>query len=193
MTQNRLKCWTRKDKDLLMADKVANSDEKSVDGFDDYPSYDEPAEKSAGQEKVEKLKRGFFYFNDHDLDGYTDSGDLIRNWIGRQREGTQAGTNYWFGACNRLHFNLGHQKVSQLHIQGGGTLMDAGGRIDYWVRCNLGLSESAQFRAWPFSAAQTNAQRNVTATVEFLFQLERSIQHSRTSATGSASGNGGRP
>ena len=92
MTQNRLKCWTRKDKDLLMADKVANSDEKPVDAFDGCPSYEEPAEKSASQEIVEKLKRGFFYFNDHDLDGYTDSGDLGTGLYGKERERRQGQT-----------------------------------------------------------------------------------------------------
>jgi len=117
-----------KGKDLLMADKAANSDEKSVDPFDSRPSYDEPAEK---------LNRAFFYFNDRDLDGSIDSGDLIGNWIGRQREGAQVGTNYWFGACNHLKFKFRRQKVSQQHLQGGGALMDTGGRGHYCVRSNL--------------------------------------------------------
>src|SRR6266853_209007 len=150
-----------KGKDFLMADKIANSDEKPVDAFDSCPSYDEPAEKSAGQEIMEELNRSFFYFNDRNLDGYTDNGDLIGNWIGRQGHGAQAGTNYWFGARDRLQFNFRHQKVSQQHFHGGGMMMDAGARIDYWVRCNLGLSESAQFRAWQYSVTQTNVQTNV--------------------------------
>src|SRR6266404_9512675 len=120
-----------KGRDHLTADKVANSDEKPVDAFDSCPSYEEPAEKSAGQERVEELNRGFFYFNDRNLEGYTDSGDLIGNWIGRQREGAQVGTNYWFGACNHLKFKFRRQKLSRQHIQGGGTLMDAGGRGHY--------------------------------------------------------------
>src|SRR6267143_2669661 len=108
--------------DLLMADKVAKSVETSVEAFDSCPSYDEPAEKSAGQERVEELNRGFFYFNDRNLDGYTDNGDLIGNWIGRQGQGAQAGTYYWFGARDRLQFNFRHQKVSQQHFQGGGMM-----------------------------------------------------------------------
>ena len=99
-----------KGKDFLMADKIANSDEKPVDAFDSCPSFDEPAEK---------LNRAFFYFNDRDLDGSTDSGDLIGNWIGRQREGAQVGTNYWLGACSHLKFKFRRQKVIQQHIQGG--------------------------------------------------------------------------
>jgi hypothetical protein len=182
-----------KGNDLLMADKVANSDEKLVDALRCGRNYYEPVEKSAGQERVEELNRGFFHFNDHDLDGYTDNGGLIGTWIERQGRGSQAGPNHWYRARKRLNCKFRHQMVSQQHIQAGGRLKYASARIDYWMRCNLGLSESAQYRAWPFSVTQTNALRNVTATVEILSQLERSIQHSRTSATGSASGNGGRP
>jgi capsule assembly protein Wzi len=178
-----------KGRDLLTADKVANSDEKSVDALRCGRGYYEPAEKSAGQERVKELNRGFFHFNDRYLNGCTDNGDLIGNWIERQREGGQVGTNYWYRSRKSLSFKFRHQKVSRQYIQTGGTLTYAGVRIDYWVRCNLGLSESAQYRTWPFSVTQTN----VTAAVEFRFQLERSIQHSRTSATGSASGNGGQP
>ena len=174
-------------------DKAANSDEKSADAFDSCPSYDKPAAESAGQEREEKPNCGFFYFNDRDLDGNTDRGDLTGNWIGRQEQGEQAGTNYWYRARKRLNFKIWHQKANRQYIQTGGTLKFAGSRIDYCVRCNLDLSESGQYRTWSFSVTQTNAQRNVTATGLFRFQLERSIQHSRTSATGSASGNGGRP
>jgi hypothetical protein len=182
-----------KGKDLLMADKVANSDEKSVDAFDGRPSYDEPAEKSAGQERVEELNRGFFYFNDHDVDGYTDSGDLIGNWIVRQQEGGQVGTNYWFGTCNHLQFKFQRQKLSRRHLHGGRTLMDAGGRGHNRVHSNLGLLASVQYGRWLFPAIQPNTQRNVTVMVEILIFQEKLFQRSSAKATRSASGNGGRP
>ena len=182
-----------KGKDLLMGDKVANSDEKSVDAFDGRPSYDEPAEKSAGQERVEELNRGFFYFNDHDVDGYTDSGDLIGNWIVRQQERGQVGTNYWFGTCNHLQFKFQRQKLSRRHLHGGRTVMDAGGRGHYRVRSDLGLLASVQNGRWLFLRIQPNAQRNVTAMVEILIFQEKLFQRCSAKATRSASGNGGRP
>jgi len=81
-----------KGRDLLMADKVTKSDEKSVETLDSYPSYEEPAEKRAGQESVEELNRGILYFNDRFPDGYDDNGDLIWICLCPQREETQAGT-----------------------------------------------------------------------------------------------------
>src|SRR6266446_10839603 len=111
MTQKELS--GSKGRDHLTADKVANSDEKPVDAFDSCPSYEEPAEKSAGQERVEELNRGFFYSNDRYPNGYTGNGDLIGSWIGQQREGARVGTNFGFDACNHLQFKFRRQKVSQ--------------------------------------------------------------------------------
>jgi len=64
-----------KGRDLLMADKVTKSDEKSVETLDSYPSYEEPAGKTAGQKSLEELNRGILYFNDRIPDGYDDNGD----------------------------------------------------------------------------------------------------------------------
>jgi hypothetical protein len=178
--------------DLLMADKVAKSDEKSVEALDSWPSYDGPSEKSAGQESVEELNHGFFHFSDRYPNGYTDNRDLIGTWIERRGRVAQTGTNHWFGAHKRFNFKFRHQKVSRQYIQTGGTLTYAGARSAHWVRFNLGLSTPMQYGRWLFPVSQTNAQRNVPARVEMLFHLERPFQRSSMNATGSASGNGGR-
>lgn len=139
------------------------------------------------------VDHGFYYSNGTWRNGYTNNGYLIGSWIGRQGQGAQAWTNYWFGARNRLQFNFRHEKVSQQLMPGGGTLTDVGARGDYWVRSNLSLSASVQYERWLFPVIQPNAEKNVTATAEILFQPEKLFRRSSTSAAGSASGDGGRP
>jgi Capsule assembly protein Wzi len=56
------------------------------------------------------LSRGFYYFNLRFKEGYTNDGNLLGSWIGREGQGGQAWTNYWFGARNRLQLNFRHQK-----------------------------------------------------------------------------------
>jgi capsule assembly protein Wzi len=136
---------------------------------------------------------GFFYFNSTWKGGYTNRGYLIGSWIGREGQGAQAWTNYWFNARNRLQFNFRHQKVSQEFIPGGGSLTDAGVRGDYWLRPNLGLSVSVQYERWLFPVIQSNPSTNVSATVEILFQPQKLFQRSATNAANSASTTGGRP
>jgi len=136
---------------------------------------------------------GSFYENATWRNGYTTNGDLIGSWVGRGGQGAQAWSNYWFSARDRLQFNFRHQKVSQEFIPGGGTLTDIGVRGDYWVRSNLGLSASVQHERWLFPEIQPNVSRNVTATVQILFEPHKLFQHSAAGAPGATPRTGDRP
>jgi Capsule assembly protein Wzi/PAP2 superfamily len=137
-----------------------------------------------------QLGDGFYYFNYTWRSGYTNNGDLIGSWIGRESQGAQAWTNYWFNARNRLQFNYRHQKVSQGFVPGGGTVTDVGVRGDYWFRPSFGVSASVQYERWAFPIIQPGQQTNVSAMVEFLFQPQKLFR--QTSANADL-GVGGRP
>jgi hypothetical protein len=136
---------------------------------------------------------GVFYFNETWRSGYTNAGNIIGSWIGRDSQGAEAWTNYWFNARNRLQFNFRHQKISQQFLPGGGSLTDAGVRGDYWLRSNLSFSASVQYERWLIPVIQPNESKNVSATVEILFQPQKLFRHSGLPATGSDSQDGGRP
>jgi membrane-associated phospholipid phosphatase len=119
------------------------------------------------------IGHGFYYFNGTWRSGYTNNGNLLGSWIGREGQGAQAWTNYWFNSRNRLQLNFRHQKVSQEFITGGGTLTDVGIHADYWVHSNLGLSASVQYERWLFPMIQPGAQRNVAASLEIRFQPQK--------------------
>jgi Capsule assembly protein Wzi/PAP2 superfamily len=135
---------------------------------------------------------GFFYRNGTWRSGYTNDGNIMGSWIGRDGQGAQAWTNYWFSARTRLQFNFRHEKVSQEFLPGGGSLTDAGVRGDYWVRSNLGISTSVQYERWLFPVIQPNSQRNVTASVEVLFQPQKLFQRSASNSGATSAENGGR-
>ena len=123
------------------------------------------------------LSHGFFYWNTRYLNGYTNQGQLLASWIGRQGQGAQGWANYWFSSRNRLQLTYRHQKVSQQFIPQGGTLTDVGVRSDYWLRKNLGFSAWVQYERWLFPVIQPNSSRNVTAGVEVQFQPQKLFQH----------------
>jgi capsule assembly protein Wzi/PAP2 superfamily protein len=139
------------------------------------------------------IGHGFYYFNNTWRSGKTNNGNLFVSWIGRQAQGAQAWTNYWFTPRNRLQFNFRHQKVSQEFLPGGGTLTDAGVRADYWVRSNVSVSTSLQYERWLFPTIQLGAQRNVAASVEILFQPEKLFHRSGANEAATISQDGGRP
>lgn len=126
------------------------------------------------------LSRGFFYFNFRFKEGYTNNGQFLASWIGREGQGAQAWANYWLGARNRVQVNFRHQKVSQQFVPGGGTLIDIGVRGEYWPSPSIGLTTSVQYERWLFPIIQPGPQRDVSASVGIQFQPLR-IFHSAAS------------
>ena len=115
-------------------------------------------------------QHGFFYINDRFKSGYTNDGNLIGSWIGRQGQGADAWATYSFTPKNKVQFNFRHQKVSKAFIPDGGTLTDFGVTGDYSLHSGLGLSAWVQYERWLFPVIQPNPSKNVTAAIEFSFE-----------------------
>ena len=115
-------------------------------------------------------QHGFFYINDRFKSGYTNDGNLIGSWIGRQGQGADAWATYSFTPKNKVQFNFRHQKVSKAFIPDGGTLTDFGVTGDYSLHSGLGLSAWVQYERWLFPVIQPNPSKNVTAAIQFSFE-----------------------
>jgi len=126
------------------------------------------------------VQHGFFYSNDRFRSGYTNDGNLIGSWIGRQGQGAEAWANYWLSPKSKMQFNFRHQKVSQQFIPGGGSLSDYGVSADYWLHSNLNLSAWVQHERWFFPAIQPGISRNVTAAIQITFAPHKSLQRSQS-------------
>jgi hypothetical protein len=113
---------------------------------------------------------GFFYINDRFRSGYTNDGNLIGSWIGREGQGAEAWATYSFTPKSSLQFNFRHQKVSQQFIPSGGSLTDFSATANYWLRSDLELSGLVQHERWLFPVIQPNVSDNVTAAVQLTFE-----------------------
>jgi hypothetical protein len=112
---------------------------------------------------------GFFYYNPTWISGFTNSGNLMGNWVGREGQGVQAWTTYWFTPRNKLQFQFRHLKVSHEFIPQGGTLTDGSVRADFWVRSSFSLSALVQYEAWTFPVISPTQQSNLTTSVQLSF------------------------
>jgi len=108
----------------------------------------------------------YVYYDGFYHDFYTNHSNLIGSWVGRQGQGEQAWSNYWFTPRNRLQLNYRHQKVSQNFIPGGGTLTDVGLRADWWVRPTIGVTAQVQYENWNFPVLQPGAQRDISSSLQ---------------------------
>jgi hypothetical protein len=103
----------------------------------------------------------------HDL--YTNDGNLIGSWIGRQGQGFQAQSTYWFSPRSTLQFGYRHAKVASSFIPGGETLNDGSAKLDWWIRHDLSVSAFVQYEKWLAPILAPTAQTNWTSSVEVTF------------------------
>ena len=112
---------------------------------------------------------GFFYYNPTWLSGFTNAGNLMGSWVGREGQGVQGWTSYWLSPRNKLTFEFRHLKVSHEFVPEGGTLADAGVHADFWVHSSFSLSAAVQYEAWTFPAITPGRQSNVASSIQLTF------------------------
>jgi membrane-associated phospholipid phosphatase len=112
---------------------------------------------------------GAFYWDATWITGFQNAGHLMGSWMGRQGQGAQAWTTYWFTPRNKLQFGYRHQKVSHEFIPAGGTLTDASVRAEFCLRSSFSLSASVQYEVWDFPVIAAASQSNVTSSLQLSF------------------------
>ena len=109
---------------------------------------------------------GYFYYNPTWLSGFTNGGTLMGNWVGREGQGVQAWTTYWFTPRNKLQFEFRHLKVSHEFVPQGGTLTDGRVRADFWVRSTFSISGVVQYETWTFPVISSTPKSNIATSVQ---------------------------
>ncbi len=112
---------------------------------------------------------GFFYWNRHYINGYTNNGNILGNWVGRDGHGVQAWSTYWFNARTNVQLSYRNQHVNPGFVPGGGTLNDFSiGAVDR-VREGLDLSATVQYEKWNYPVLSLTRQSNVTSSVQITY------------------------
>jgi hypothetical protein len=115
------------------------------------------------------VHHGFFFINSRYRSGYTNAGNLIGSWIGRQGQGAEAWTNYWFTPKNKVELHYRHQTVSNNFIPQGGNLTDAGVSGEMWVKSLTSISAGVRWERWNFPVIAPGSQTNLTAQIQIAF------------------------
>jgi hypothetical protein len=103
----------------------------------------------------------------HDL--YTNKKNIIGNWIGRDGQGFQSWSKYWFSPRNTLEFGYRHANVDSNFIPGGETVNDGSIKLDWWARRDLSVSTFVQYEKWKAPLLAPTPQTNWTSTVAIAF------------------------
>jgi len=133
------------------------------------PRLDFRAEGSYTDLPAGLLFSGFHYYNTRYLNGYTNAGQLLGNWVGRQGYGYQAWSRYWLSPRSNINAAYRAQRVDRDFLQGG--------RLDDWslganlsLRPGVDLTARLQYERWNFPVLSAQSRSNVSATVQIAFR-----------------------
>jgi hypothetical protein len=118
----------------------------------------------------------FLYWEEIYHNAYTNQGNLMGSWIGRDGKGTQVWSNYWLGASSAIQLSYRHAELSPQFvnggapsIQGGATQNDfsAGARLR--VRKDVELLTNIQYERWDVPILATGAKSDFLTSIQLTF------------------------
>ena len=115
--------------------------------------------------------QGYFYSNPHYPQGYTNYGQILGSWVGRQGIGGQVSSTYWFSP--RKKATLTYRKmVSDQALFHGGSMGDLAASAMWTIRSNVELSASGQYERWGFPLLASGPKTNLTSSFGVRFFAE---------------------
>ena len=119
-----------------------------------------------------KESAGYLYFNGRYRSGYTNDGNLLASWIGRDGRGGQGWATYWFSPRSFVQLQFRRQVVDQAFL-GGGSLNDFGVRTELLAGHNLSLAGQVQYEQWNFPLLAPTGQANLSTSVQITLYPSR--------------------
>jgi hypothetical protein len=111
---------------------------------------------------------GFFYFNVHYLSGYTNQRELLGSWIGRESNGYQLWSTWWFSPRSSVQVSTRRQTEASVFLSGG-QLRDLRVATDLALSTHWQLSATLQQERWRFPIVSPIPANNWTTTVQLSF------------------------
>ena len=127
--------------------------------------------ESTNTNSVSSARHGqYIYYDTFYRDMYTNKGNLIGSWIGREGTGIQAWSNYWFTPKSSLQFGYRHATVAPDFIPQGESVNDEWVKGNFWIRGVLNVQALVQHETWLAPVLASTRQTNWTSSVGISFQ-----------------------
>jgi len=106
---------------------------------------------------------GIAYANNRFLNGFTNKGQLMGDWIGREGSGFTASSTYWHSAKKTATLSYRNVNVNPNFI-GGGIYSDFAGRLNWQVAKRATITMSSQYEHWSFPLLAARPQDDVAVS-----------------------------
>jgi hypothetical protein len=115
----------------------------------------------------------FIYWEGEYRNGYTNKGNLLGSWIGREGKGGQAWLTYWLSPRESVQLGYRNAKVAAGFIPGGTTQNDLSLRAVIRVKDDLELTGFVQYEAWKVPVLAPGRVQNLTSSIQLAYFPKR--------------------
>jgi hypothetical protein len=114
------------------------------------------------------IPKDYFYWNLRYLNGYTNSGHVIGDWVGRQGKALEFSSRYWFSGQNKLE--VVYRKLGVSPQTGRrGTEQNVKVSVDWAISPTLLASGSVQSEWWNFPVIAPTTQSNTAISFQMTY------------------------
>jgi hypothetical protein len=124
--------------------------------------------RAEGAVTPSRLFPGFFYFNVHYLDGYTNGREIMGSWVGRQGSGYQLSSTYWHSGRSTVQLGYRSLWVDHSFLEGG-WLRDVSAKTNLALSSDFSLQAGVQYERWQFPLLAAAPVSNITTSVQLSY------------------------
>ncbi len=121
---------------------------------------------SAGGPNRNQNAGQFIYYEVIYKDVYTNKGNMLGSWIGREGKGGQAWLTYWLSPREKVQLSYRNAKVAHDFIPGGTTQNDIAATAVLRVKDDLELNAWAQYERWKVPVLAPGVQTDFTGSLQ---------------------------
>ena len=111
----------------------------------------------------------FFYWNGAYHDGYTNRGNVIGSWIGRDSKSVWAQARYWLSSTHTITFTTRAVQLDANFIPQGGHTTDFSLGDSLRIKHDFQLNAQVQFERWHIPTLAGEPQTNVATVLELRY------------------------
>ena len=109
---------------------------------------------------------GFHYFNVRYLSGYTNQGNVLGGWVGRQGVGGATSTRWWVRPDSSIQVSYRNNRISSQFMQGGGRQHDLACTVDVGTSSGFRVGGSAQYERWRIPILSGRQEQNLALSIQ---------------------------
>jgi len=111
----------------------------------------------------------FLYYEFEYPDGYTNKGNMLGSWIGREGKGGEAWLTDWISPKEYVQLGYRNAKVAKAFIPGGTTQNDINIRAVLRLKENLELNAFGQAEFWKVPVLASGQQHDFTGSIQLTY------------------------